>query len=201
LQRNPCHYLVVTRRVRREADLGARDVVMIVKNADAALATIAVRSEIVIPSTRHRKIVGGLGETFGDVGERRSNLCDIECGIEVAAQDLKVKIGIVIATGNFADEEEIGFTQAGGKLLDRAAQIPATLLIDVFQGIDPKSVTVGERNPVFVTAGDIIENTGLVVINIAITDKVGASKLGMGIVDIAGAEVTLTGSRVGIIRP
>jgi len=71
----------------------------------------------------------------------------------------------------------------------------------VFQGVDPKSITVGERNPVFVTAGDIIENTGLVVIDIAIAVKVGPSKLGMGIVDIAGAEVTLTGSRVGIIRP
>ncbi|HTF70445.1 MAG TPA: hypothetical protein VK638_47995, partial [Edaphobacter sp.] len=117
------------------------------------------------------------------------------------AQDLEVKVGVVVATGNYADEEEIGFTQAGGKFLDRAAQIPATLLINVLQGIDPKSVTVGERNPVFVTAGDINENTGLVVIDIAIADKIGASKLGMRIVDIAGAEVTLTGSRVAIIRP
>jgi len=80
LQGNTCHYLVVTRRVRREADFGARDVVMIVKNADATLATIAVRSKIVIPGTRHRKIIGGRGETFGDVGEGRANLCDIERG-------------------------------------------------------------------------------------------------------------------------
>ena len=61
---------------------------------------------------------------------------------EVAAQGFEVNVGIVVASGNYADEEEIGLTQASGKLLDRAAQIPVILLINVFQAIDPKSVTV-----------------------------------------------------------
>jgi hypothetical protein len=103
-----------------------------------------------------------------------------------------------IAAGDFPDEKEVLLAEIGRELLDPAAEIAGLLDRDVLQGVDPETIAVGERDPVFVALREMRQRPWVIERKVTQVLEVAALVLGVGIERIARAEAAGARPRVGV---
>ena len=92
--------------------------VVVVEDAHAPLAAVAMRPEVVVPDLQEVEVARGRGQAFRDGAQRKPGLAEVKGGTQVGPQHIEVTIGIAVVAGHLAHEEEMRLAEVGGKLLD-----------------------------------------------------------------------------------
>jgi hypothetical protein len=191
-------HLVVGGRVARKAKLGTEDVIVVVADGDVFGPEMAVRAHDRGAGIEPVEVGARRGEPFGHVDQRESRLADVERGVELRLQHVEVAVFRRVASRHFPDEEEVVFAEIGGELLERPAKSARLRQRDVFQRVEAKAVDVRERDPVLETSRQIVEQSGVVEVEIAQREKVAALVLRVGIVDVPRFQTPRAGAGVAI---
>jgi hypothetical protein len=177
-------------------------VIVVIEDGDVPLAEIAMRTHFRAAGIEAVEIAAGVTESLGYIVQDGPHGADVERRIQIATEHIQIAILREIAAGNFAHEQKIVFAEVGREFLDRAAEVSALFEGHVLERVDAVAVAVGQRDPVAIAGGEMIEHAGIVQRQVAQREEVRALVLGMRILQAPRAEIALARARVarGILQ-
>src|SRR5262245_3901886 len=158
-----------------------------------------MRAEVVIPYAGKIEIGAWCDEALGHAVQRTADSTNIQRRVQILTQDTTIFFGVVVGTRDLSDEEKVRFAKIPGELLDRSTEVPPHRLRHMLQCVQPKTIAIRKREPVLITASEIVQRFGSIEIEIAKVEEVRSAKRRVLIIE-AAAKVHSTGARVIVVR-
>src|SRR5215217_6537091 len=133
-------------------ELLAIDMIMIIKDRHQLVAQVAMGAERRRSNVEAAEVRTGIGQTSRQLPECEPPVTDVQCRVQVAPDGIEIAVGEVIVR-NLCNKEEVALSKVGRELLDRPAKVPRLLVADMFDGVDPETVAIGQCDPVHVRPG------------------------------------------------